>query len=86
MEAVSAARVSAQLSRLSVTYESPYTGTLEFGWKGAFRVNGTAMPLSDYPRYDCPYARIPFPPGDRPMEIALGGKRILLDFAEGRVQ
>ncbi len=46
---------------LRVTYESPSQGTLEFGWIGALRQNGSPVTISDYPRYGNPYAQALFP-------------------------
>ena len=46
---------------LSVTYDSPSQGRLEFGWLGDLRQNGQETDLTDYPRYDNPYASVSFP-------------------------
>jgi hypothetical protein len=45
---------------LSVQYQSPSQGLLEFGWKGALRRDGAVVPLGDYPRYDNPYCQTDF--------------------------
>lgn len=54
---------SAELSfeGLSVRYDSPSQGLLEFGWHGPLRRRGEVIPLDGYPRYDNPYVRAEFP-------------------------
>jgi hypothetical protein len=46
---------------LSVRYESPSRGLLEFGWKGPLRCAGREVPLRDFPRYDAPWCRADHP-------------------------
>ncbi len=47
---------------LSVRYQSPSQGALEFGWRGPLKQNGAVIPLKDYRRYDNPYVEAAFPP------------------------
>jgi hypothetical protein len=47
---------------LHVAYDSPYSGRVQFGWRGAFRVGGLMVPLRHRLRYDNPYARVAFDP------------------------
>ncbi|MCP4644515.1 MAG: hypothetical protein GY851_28990 [bacterium] len=46
---------------LSVWYESPSQGRLEFDWRGPFKQNGAVVNLDDYPRYDNPYGHAEYP-------------------------
>jgi hypothetical protein len=46
---------------LSVRYQSPSQGLLEFGWEGPLRKQGEVVSLSDYPRYENAYMRVEFP-------------------------
>jgi hypothetical protein len=50
-----------RFGRLSVKYESPSQGLIEFGWNGSLRRNGEAVNLRDYPRYDSPWVKADFP-------------------------
>jgi hypothetical protein len=54
--------VGAELSfqRLRLSYHSPSQGWLDFGWRGALRQDGKAVPLGRYSRYDNPYAQAGF--------------------------
>ena len=45
---------------LSVRYQSPSQGWLEFGWRGPLKNSGQAIPLGKYPRYDNPYCQAIF--------------------------
>ncbi len=57
-------RAPISFGRLSVSYDSPSQGRLEFGWNGPLRQNGNAIQLGDYPRYDNPYGQADFPPDE----------------------
>jgi len=70
-----------RFSGLSVVYHSPTEGKLCFGWRGAFRVGGERMPLSDYPRYANQYVDAPFPP--ERIEVGAGGHSVILDLKRG---
>ena len=66
---------------LRVRYSSPSVGRMDFGWSGPLRLNGSVVPLSDYPRYDNPHCRADFPPGEI---VARHGKHTLrLDYRRG---
>lgn len=47
---------------LSLRYQSPSQGLLEFGWEGPLLQDGRPVELYDYPRYDNPYCQAPFDP------------------------
>ncbi len=42
---------------LSVRYDSPSIGPVQFGWTGPLTVREQPLPLSRYPRFDNPYCR-----------------------------
>jgi hypothetical protein len=64
------------LNRLSVRYESPSQGRLEFAWEGPLRQNGQPVALADYPRYDNPYCQAVFDPPE--IRIHHGEEEIVL--------
>ena len=43
-----------------VVYDSPSQGRISFGWEDPLVVAGAEVPISDYPRYDNPWASVPF--------------------------
>jgi len=49
------------------------------GWEGEFLVNGQAVPLDDYPRYDSPYVRAAA--GEQVFRIRCGGHRHTIDLS-----
>lgn len=61
-----------------VIYQSPTQGEVEFGWEGPIRVSGTDHTIDDYPRFDNPFASVPF--DTKRYEIAEGGYELVLDF------
>lgn len=66
----------------AVEYASPSQGRLRFASDGPLEVNGVERPLADFPRFDNPFAQVPF---DSPLvEIAVEGYAVTLDFAAGR--
>jgi len=46
---------------LTVAYESPLQGMLEFSWDGELTHNGAPVDLAGYDRYDTPYGAAAFP-------------------------
>jgi hypothetical protein len=79
-KAVSSARL---MSRgLNVAYDSPSIGKVEFGWRGAFRVNGEEISLRNSCRYDNPYSRVEFDP--RIIEIKKGEEWLRLELEDFR--
>jgi hypothetical protein len=78
VEKIAGARVG--FRGLSVVYDSPSLGTIRFGWKGALTRNGTRISLRDYPRYDTPYTRTPFPAEE--ITIACGEHRLRLNLSK----
>jgi hypothetical protein len=61
-----------------VAYDSPSQGHIEFGWTGPLRVNGAAVPLRGYPRYDNPYVQASFPPEE--IGVGCGGHWLRLNW------
>jgi hypothetical protein len=78
--------VAAQLSfeELNVTYRAPGVGALQFGWRGPLRLDGRAIPLAGYPRYDNPYLQAEFGGESLALSHAESGARLELDFAAGK--
>ena len=66
---------------MSVRFESPSRGLIEFGWKGPLKNNGGVVNLAGYPRYDNPYCRADFPPGE--IVIRSGAHSLRLDYRRG---
>ena len=62
---------------LRVTYASDQ-GPMTFSWTGPLRVDGVEVPIHDFPRYDNPFAHVPW--GARRFEITAGGVTSILDF------
>lgn len=65
-----------------VVYDSPAAGRHEVGWTGPLTVDGEAVDLGPYDRWDNPYARQAF--GTRRAEVRHGGRLLELDFDAGR--
>lgn len=62
-------------------YPSPSQGLIEFGWRGALRHEGRAVPLRDFPRYETPWGGAAFPMDA--LELRCGAERLRLDWARG---
>jgi len=62
----------------AVTYRSPSLGKMEFGWNKDLTVNGAAIPVHDYPRFDNPFCHAAFPSGR--LEIRCDGHTAVLDL------
>jgi len=58
-------------------YVSPSLGLVEFGWDRTFEVNGKAIALRDYPRFDNPWCRADF--GETRYVIRKGQEALELD-------
>ncbi len=54
------ANASVITERLSVQYESPTIGQVEFAWDASFKVAGETVELHNYPRFDNPYCQTEF--------------------------
>ena len=52
-----------------------------FGWVGALTVDGQEISISDYPRFDNPYATVEF--DSLLHQIEYDGMSLLLDFEQG---
>jgi len=63
-----------------VTWTSPSQGRIEFGWDRPLTVNGAVQPLSDYPRIESPWARVPFDSTD--FVIKSGEHTLRVDVTE----
>ena len=63
-------------------YRSPAEGLMTFGWNEPLRVNGLAIPLHDYPRYDNAYCHADF--DSTRWEIICDNHRTVLDFKHAR--
>jgi hypothetical protein len=66
---------------LSVRYQSPSQGWLEFGWRGPFKKAGEVIPLDGYPRYDNPYCQAGF--WAEAIRIEHQGKTLNLNWKTG---
>ena len=66
---------------LNVRFDSPGNGLLEFDWTGGLTVAGQAIPLTGYPRFENPYARVEF--GGLKYLITFQGQSLELDFETG---
>jgi hypothetical protein len=62
MEKIEVSGLSFRRNR--VRFESPGQGIVQFGWNCPLKLNGGTIGLGGYPRYDNPYARVEFPPGE----------------------
>lgn len=69
VERIAAARL--EIRGLSVRWESPSQGTIDFDWTGPLRCNGREIPLSGFARYDAPWVHAEYP-SDR-VRIEAGG-------------
>jgi hypothetical protein len=70
-----------KVNKLSVHFDSPGNGMVEFGWSNPLTFNGTEVPLSGYPRFDNPYTQVEF---DSPFyHITYKDMSLLLDFEAG---
>jgi len=63
---------------LSVSFQAPGTGQLNFGWDGPLTLNGQDVPLSNFKRFDNPYTRAEFNTGI--YTIQFGSQSLELDF------
>lgn len=63
-----------------VTWTSPSQGTLTFGWENPLVVDGTDVPLHDYPRIDAPWADVPF--DSTAYAFSAGGETLRFDVAK----
>ena len=62
----------------TVVYESPSQGTVEVGWTGPMTVDGVAVNIGPYERWDNAYCYQPR--GDGKTVIEFDGQRLELDF------
>ena len=79
MNAVSTAPLI--ISGLNVTFHAPGVGRIDFGWDGPFTVEGTEVPLRDYPRWRNPYTLTEF--DSNRFVIEHEGESLIIDFSTG---
>jgi hypothetical protein len=63
---------------LHVAYDSHYSGRIQFGWLGAFRIGGITMTLRNSLRYDNPYSHVDIDPGV--IEVKKGAESLRLEL------
>lgn len=68
----------------AVAYTSPSQGAMEFDWTGPLVVAGTEVPITEYPRMDNPWTRIPFENKGLLVQDSTTGNVLWHDFARGR--
>jgi hypothetical protein len=73
-ERVAGARI--EDGRLSIAYESPSQGRLEFGWTGPLRRNGRPVPQHGFPRYESPWVQAAYPSDE--IEVRAGAETLTL--------
>ncbi len=64
----------------NVAYQSPSQGKMKFGWAIPFEIDGKAINIKHYPRFDNPFGRTDF--NTRKIEIKYKGESMTLDFNE----
>jgi hypothetical protein len=79
VDSIRAAAVTVE--NLHVRYGSPGNGDLQFGWNTPFLLNGTAISLRGYPRWQNPYTHTDF--GSEQFHIACKDAHLDLDFQSG---
>jgi hypothetical protein len=79
IDSIRAAAVTVDM--LNVRFNSPGNGDLQFGWNTPLQLNGTALPLRGYPRWQNPYTHTDF--GSEQFHIACKGQHLDLDFQNG---
>jgi hypothetical protein len=67
---------------LNIDFDSPGNGRIRFGWKGPLRVDGTQIPLREYPRYDHPCVQGVF--GSDAVRVTCGGETLSLEWSSAR--
>ncbi len=75
------AQANIRCEDLQVTYNAPGVGEASFGWEGVFTVDGTRIPLQDYPRFGNPYCTCDFE--STRYTISMGNQTLTLDFEDG---
>jgi hypothetical protein len=75
---IAAARIDCK--GLSVDFDSPSIGRVQFAYTGPMTVSGKDVPLSDYPRYDNRYCQASL--GDRKITIEREGKWLTWNFGQ----
>ncbi len=68
---------------LTVNYDAPGVGQVQFGWNQSLLVDGRKSPLRGYARFNDPYATAPY--GSGTYRFALGEQSLELDFINGTI-
>jgi len=76
VERITAAEL--RFADLAVTYASPGNGRICFGWEGDFTVDGVAVPMRDYPRYENRFVRTDFDPTE--VHVTAAGHELSLHW------
>jgi len=66
---------------LSVNFQSPGNGDIQFGWNDALQVNGKEFSLENYPRYDNPFVQAEYDPTE--INLTGYGHQLHLDWRTG---
>ena len=69
---------------LELIFNSPYLGTVEFGWQGPAIVNGKEIVFNNYPHFHSPYTKSDFGIGE--VRLEKGDKSLWLDFPKRKVK
>jgi hypothetical protein len=67
-----------EVNGLRVSYQAHGTGKVTFGWNEPFTVEGKAIPLHNYPRWDNIYTHMEF--GAERFRVEFKGEKLNLDF------
>jgi len=79
VEAISSAELA--FAGQNVEYHAPGIGHVRFGWDGPLTVNGEAVNLENYPRYDNPYVQAEFDSNE--IHVKANGKALYLNWERG---
>jgi hypothetical protein len=71
-----------KFSRSGVKYDSPSQGQIEFGWHKRLLWNEEQVQLTNYPRYQNPYAQAKFPLEQ--LDVSLEGHSLHLDWLNNK--
>ncbi len=69
---------------LELIFNSPYLGTIRFGWQGPAIVNSKEIALGYYPHFHSPYTKSEFGSGE--VLVEKGDKSLCLDFPKKKIK
>ncbi len=75
VEKISSSQI--ECDSIRVSYQSPSQGKMKFGWADPFEINGKAIDITGYPRFDNPFSQTDF--NSRKIKINYKGKSLTLD-------